>query len=228
MTRSFLNYRFLMEESEHRIDEASRSRNEHERLVAQRILESEKRHRSWESSHYRLMKSVAEPYSVEVQLHKLKKTAIGLTHKQALFSYLRDNSITGRRRHTLFRAFYGPADYVNAVIAEHGHFLNAASSSICATHLSQRIWQEVTFGEALAEYEEAYGSYFAVYCDCIVAEAEQRELYTAPLLMFLKKEAMDKRSALLSAGTADSGLYPAIHQRRAGGPADRLNRQVRG
>ena len=99
MTRSILNYRFLMEESERRIEQASRSNRDHERLVGQRILESEKQHRSWECVHFRLMKLVAQPYSVEGQFQALKESAIALTHRQALFGYLRDNGIKGQRRH---------------------------------------------------------------------------------------------------------------------------------
>ena len=66
-------------------------------------------------------------------------------------------------------------------------------------HLSQKIWHEEDFNLALADYEEAYSNYFSVYCDCILAEAEGREVSTRPLLMFLKKEAAKKRSELISA-----------------------------
>ena len=199
MTRRYLNHRFLMEESEHRIEQASRSDREHERLVAQRILENEKQHHTWESSHYQLMKTVAEPSSEQAQLHILRRTTISLTHRQALFRYLRDNAITGRRRHILFRAFHGQLDYVNAVIAEHGQFNRAASSALCATHLGLKIWHETTFDQALAEYEEAYSNYFSVFCDCVIAETEHRDLSTRSLLLYLKAEAMRQRAELLAA-----------------------------
>ena len=198
MTRRYLNHRFLMEESEYRIEQASRSDREHERLLADRILESEKQHRSWEASHYQLMKTVAEPTSEEAQVYLLRRTAISLTHRQALFGYLRDKAITGRRRHVLFRAFHGQLDYVNAVIAEHGHFLRAASSTLCATHLGLKIWHETTFDGALAEYEEAYTNYFSVFCDCVIAEAERRDQSTRPLLLYLKAEAACQRVELLA------------------------------
>ena len=227
MTRSYLNHRFLMDESEQRIEEASRSVHENERFVAQRILESEKRHRSWESSHYQLMKTIAEPYSTEAQFQKLKQTAISLTHRQALFGYLRDNAVTGTRRHALFEAFYGTRDFVNAVLAEHGNFLSAASSAMCASHLSQKIWHEVTFASALADYEDAYRAYFSVFCDSILASAEQRELYTGSLLQYLKKEAVNKRSDLLSAQARPLGVYRAVQRRRPARRGHDLNPQSR-
>ena len=199
MTRRFLNHRFLMEESENRIEQASRSDLERERLLGERILDSGKQYRSWEVSHYQLMKNVAEPSSEEAQVYILRRSTIALTHRQALFAYLRDNAITGRRRHILFRAFHGQLDYVNAVIAEHGHFLRAASSVMCSTHLGLKIWHETDFDQALAEYEEAYNSYFSVYCDCVLAEAEHRELSTKSLLLYLKAEAARQRVELLAA-----------------------------
>ena len=206
-----LDYRLLMEESEHRIELACKSGSEAERTLARRILDSEKQHRSWEASHFRLMKSVAAIRSTEGQLRKLRELASSLTHAQALFRYLKDNEVTGTRRRALFSVFYGPADYVNAVITEHGRFLKAASSGLCTSYIGLKIWRDPVFDDPLTRYEDAYFSYFSVYCDCAIAEAEHRDSSTRSLLLLLKKEAMRRRAELLS-GPCD--LEPAAQVRR--------------
>ncbi len=213
MTRSILNHRYLMEESEQRIERASHSGGQKERLIARRILENKERHQSWTSSHCRLLKFVVAPSTVEAQFYKLRQSAAELTDRQAMFCYLRDNQITVRRRRILLKAFHPNAGYTMTVIAEHDGYLKAAASVICAIHLGKKICRDGDFTKALADYDEAYRSYFCVYCDWVVAEAEQRESSTKPLLLFLKNKAMDKRSALLSAG-GGLGVFPRL--RRAG------------
>lgn len=198
MLRSILKHQFLIEESEHCIEQASHSERRSERLIARRILENEKQHRSWQTSHCRLMKFVAGPSTFDAQFHNLRHTAIDLINRQALFQYLTDNLIPVQRRRVLVKAFHPHAGYSDTVIAEHGEFLKAASSTICATHLAENIWNDDAFEQDLAEYADAYSSYFCVYCDWVLAEAEHRESSTKPLLLFLKKEAMALRSALLA------------------------------
>jgi len=206
-----LDYRLLMEESEHRIELACKSDSEAERTLARRILDSEKRHRSWEASHFRLMKSVAAIPSAVGQLRRLRELASSLTNAQAFFRYLNDNQVTGSRRRALFSVFYGPADYVNAVVTEHGRFLKAASSGLCTSYLGLKIWQDPCFDDPLANYEDAFFGYFSVYCDCAIAEAEHRDSSTRSLLLLLKKEAMRRRAELL-AGACDP--EPAALARR--------------
>ena len=100
-----------------------------------------------------------------------------------------------------------------AVIAEHEAFLEAAASVMCAIHLGGKIRRDGDFRQALAEYAEAYGGYFCVYCDWVLAEAENRESSTKPLLLFLKNKAMEKRSVLLS---AEAGLDLSRPRKPAG------------
>jgi hypothetical protein len=188
-----------MEESEHRIELAVRSDSPEERQLAHRILDDEKRHRAWEAAHYRLMKSIAEVPTPRGQITRLRQVTSSLTNAQALFRYLRDNRVTGSRRRALFSVFYGPADYVSAVLKEHDRFLAAASSSLCNAHLGVAIWHDPCFQDPLVDYEEAYFSYFSVYCDCAIAEHECREPSTRSLLLLLKDQAMRKRANLLAA-----------------------------
>jgi hypothetical protein len=203
MTRSILNHRFLMEESESRIEQASRSQDRKERSIARRILNSEELHRVWTSDHCRLMKAVVAPSTLEAQFYNLRQTAAELVDRQAMFVYLRDNQMSIRRRRVLFKALHPNAGYSVTVIAEHEAYLKAAASVICAIHLGKKIGYDGDFKQALADYAEAYGGYFCVYCDWVLAEAEHRESSTKPLLLFLKNKAMEKRSALLS---VDAGL----------------------
>lgn len=212
MTRSILSHRFLMEESASRIERASRSRNQKERCIAQRILESEERHRSWTSDHDRLMKAVVAPATLEAQFYSLRQTAAELIDRQAMFVYLRDNRMSIKRRRLLFKSLHPNAGYSLTVIAEHEAYLKAAASVMCAVHLGRKISRDGDFKQALADYAEAYGGYFCVYCDWVLAEAEHRESSTKPLLLFLKNKAMEKRSALLS---ADAGLENASRGQRA-------------
>lgn len=207
-----LNHWLLMEESEHRIELAIRSESEIERNLAHRILDNEKRHRAWESSHYRLMKSIAEVPTPRGQIRRLRQVTSSLTNSQALFRYLRDNHVTGARRRALFSVFYGPSDYVNAVLKEHDRFLTAASSSLCNAYLGVTIWHDPCFQDPLIDYEEAYFSYFSVFCDCAIAEHERREPSTRSLLLLLKEEAMRKRADLLS---APCGLHGPGRLRRS-------------
>lgn len=211
MLRSILKHQFLIEESEHCIEQASHSERRSERLIARRILENEKQHRSWQTSHCRLMKFVAGPSSFNDQFHNLRHTAIDLINRQALFRFLTDNPIPVQRRRVLVKVFNPDAGYSDTMIAEHGEFLRAACSTICATHLGYKIWKDDAFEKDLAEYSEAYNSYFCVYCDWVLAEAEQRESSTKPLLLFLKKEAMSLRSALLATNAAPTA---AVEQDR--------------
>jgi hypothetical protein len=84
---------------------------------------------------------------------------------------------------------------------------------MCAIHLGGKIRRDGDFRQALAEYAEAYGGYFCVYCDWVLAEAENRESSTKPLLLFLKNKAMEKRSVLLS---AEAGLDLSRPRKPAG------------
>ena len=212
MTRSILNHRFLMEESESRIERASRSRSQKERSIATRILEREELHRSWISDHGRLMQAVIASPTLEAQFYNLRQTAADLVDRQAMFVYLRDNQMSIRRRRVLFKALHPNAGYSVTVIAEHEAYLKAAASVICAIHLGRKISRDGDFKQALADYAEAYSGYFCVYCDWVLAEAEHRESSTKPLLLFLKNKAMKKRSALLS---ADVGLETSRPGKRA-------------
>lgn len=202
MLRSILKHGFLMEESEHCIEQVSQTGRSSERVIAQRILESDHQHRSWRTSHGRLMKFVAGPTTFDAQFRNLRHMSIDLVNRQALFRYLTDNPISTKRRRVLINAIHPDAGYSKTLIAEHAEFLRAASSTICATHLGREIWKDDGLEKSLADYAEAYGSYFCVYCDWVIAEAEGRESSTRPLLLFLKKEAMSLRSSLLAADTA--------------------------
>lgn len=200
MTRSILSHRFLMEESESRIQRAGRARNSKEWSIARRILESAERHRAWTSSHNRLMKAVVAPPTLEAQFYNLRQTAADLVDRQAMFVYLRNNRMSIKRRRLLFKALHPNAGYSVTVIAEHEAYLKAAASVICAIHLGRKISRDGDFKQALADYADAYSGYFCVYCDWVLAEAEHRESSTRPLLLFLKNKAMEARSALLTAG----------------------------
>src|SRR2546430_6183321 len=82
-------------------------------LVASRILGHPHAYRRWEAEHGRLMRSVSAQTNVDRQVTALRSTALSLVHRKAMFDYLRDREITGRKRHRFFSLFYGSRDYVD-------------------------------------------------------------------------------------------------------------------
>src|SRR2546429_2579270 len=113
------NHTRLMDESEARVEMSVIFDSPADTLVASRILGHPHAYRRWEAEHDRLMRSVSRQTNVDRQVTALRSTALSLVHRKAMFDYLRDREITGRKRHRFFSLFYGSRDYVNAVLAEH-------------------------------------------------------------------------------------------------------------
>lgn len=214
----------LMEESEWRVEIAASSDSPDD-LVARRILESPGSYRRWASEHDTLLRPVSAHRRVEAQVVSLRSAAMNLVHRKALFEYLRERQLTGRKRRRLFEMFYGYRDYANAVIAEHGNYVRCSSSYLCTQHLAQHLMHEQPVAEALALYEERFRDYFRAFCDGELAESEAERLSAEPLdtlRPLLKYQLSEARQAILTMPVAPARQWREVEIRRPTGETQRL------
>jgi len=215
----------LMEESEARVEMAACFESPADTLVADRILKNPDAYRRWEAEHDRLMRAVSEQERLARQVVALRSTAFGLVHRKAIFEYLRDRQITGRRRHRLIAQFYGIRDYANGVIAEHGNYVRCSSSYLCTYHLAERLMQDAAFDEPLRLYEERYSEYFRTFCDVLLAETEEEKQAIAPmdaLRPLLKYQLAEARKAILEMPQMPAEDWREVQIRKSTGDTQRL------
>src|SRR5262245_10873302 len=115
----------LMAESESRIEVAARSGTPVQALVARRMLEDIHIYRRWESEHFHLLKDITRERVRLGQLVSLRAAACAFIHRKALFEYLRDQKVTGAKRHFVLSLMHGGRDYASSVVAEHGNYLRS-------------------------------------------------------------------------------------------------------
>ena len=190
-----------MEESESRVEMTAKSLAPADILVAQRILARPADFTRWEAHHDQLMRTVSAHGQLTRQMVALRTTALTLVHRKALFEYLRQRQITGAKRKKLFAVFYGCAEYTNAVLTEHGHYVRCASSYLCTQHLAEHLMRDPALDEPLALYEEWYAEYFYAFCDVELAETEAEKqvcLAQESLKPLLKYRVTEARKAILS------------------------------
>lgn len=214
----------LMEESEWRVEIAAVSRLP-EDLVARRVLESPVAYRRWSGEHDRLMRAVSVHARVEQQVVQLRTTALNLIHRKALFEYLQERQLTGRKRRRLFELFYGCRDYCNAVLAEHGTYVRSSSSYLCAQYLAEHLMHDAAAADPLALYEERYRQYFRAFCDGELAETEEERILAEPLdalRPLLKYQMNEARQHILSMPLAPPREWREVEIRRPTGQTQRL------
>jgi len=205
------NHTRLMEESETRVEMSAIFDSPADTLVASRILGHPHAYRRWEAEHDRLMRSVSRQTNVDRQVTALRSTALSLVHRKAMFDYLRDREITGRKRHRFFSVFYGSRDYVNAVLAEHSSYVRCSSSYLCTQYLAEHLMEDYALEEPLQIYEQWHGEYFRAFCDGALAETEEEKQAVAPMEVLkplLKHQVAEARQAILQ-----MPLKPAKHWR---------------
>jgi len=189
----------LMEESEAQLALAARTGRPDEQRIASQILGSPHDYRGWESEHLRLMKAVAGEPRAGLQVRALLSTAFSLTHRKALFEYLRERRLRGEGRRRLIHHFHGHSSYSHAVIAEHAHYLRSAASLICAEHIGSGMLAHQAFGEPLHEYERRYVEYFSGYCQSILGSADSEDGdNTRAMLILLKQDVLAMRNRLMA------------------------------
>jgi hypothetical protein len=214
-----------MEESEARVEMAAMFDSPADMLVASRMLEHPDVYRRWEAEHDRLMRAVSEQARLARQVVALRSTAFALVHRKAMFEYLRDRQLAGRRRHRLFAIFYGFQDYTNAVLAEHGNYVRCSSSYLCTHHLAERLMQDAAFDEPLRMYEQWYSEYFQAFCDVALAETEEEKQAIAAmdaLKPLLKYQLAEARQAILAMPQMPAEDWREAQIRKPTGDTQRL------
>ncbi|MGH8210629.1 MAG: hypothetical protein ACREU6_13755 [Steroidobacteraceae bacterium] len=196
-------------------------------LVASRILEHPASYRLWEAEHDRLLRGISTHARLVPQMGALRCAAFTLIHRKALFEYIREQAVTGTRRHRLFALFYGARDYANSVIAEHAGFLRCSSSHLCADHLAGQLMRDAAFEEPMQLYEEWYADYFRVFCDVALAETEEEKAALAPLEALkplLKHRLRQARDSILALPKVPATVWREVEIRRATGETQKLRR----
>jgi len=214
----------LMQESELRVEIAAHSHAPAD-APALRLFERRATYLRWEAEHDRLMRMVSEQVRLARQVIALRNTAFSLVHRRAMFEYLRDRRVMGRKRERLFSLFYGCRDFSDAVLKEHGNYVRCASSFLCTTHLAENLMQDAAFGEPLQLYEEFYRDYFRAYCDVELAETPDEKsavAATEALRPLLKKSVCDARAAILAMPPVPDEEWHEIRIRRPNGDTQRV------
>jgi len=214
----------LMEESEWRVETAGNSHSPAD-VVVRRVLESPSAYRRWIGEHDFLLRTVSTHSRLQAQVVSLRAAAMNLIHRKALFEYLQDRQLAGRKRRRLFELFYGCRDYTNAVLSEHGNYVRCSSSLLCAEHLATHLMHDQAVAEPLQLYEQRFADYFRAFCDGELAESEEEKILADPLdalRPLLKFQVAEARRAILSMPLAPEREWREVEIRRPTGETQRL------
>jgi hypothetical protein len=213
-----------MEESEWRVEVAAGSHSP-EDLLVRRVLESPGTYRRWACEHGWLLRSVSSQARVQAQVVALRSAAMNLVHRRALFEYLRERQLAGRKRRRLFQLFYGNRDYSNAVLTEHGNYVRCSSSYVCTQYLAEHLMHDAAIADPMQLYEERFGEFFRAFCDGELAETETERLAVEPLdalRPLLKLQLAEARQAILAMPLAPAREWREVAIRRPTGETQRL------
>lgn len=216
-------HKALMDESEQALWTAAEKDSGTDARIAKQILSDAKAHGLWEVRHAELVRPVAEHNGRVPQVLALRDLEVRLVHRRALIDHLRDHQIKGKERERLFRVFYGPRDFRDAVLAEHRQYMLAVSSRVSADHLIN-VMHDPASPQLVRRYEEMYARYFELYCYVVSAEHQASADATKLLMTHARRDAEKlriqiqrirpsnqasdfERQALL----ARSGRYPILN-----------------
>lgn len=214
----------LMEESEWRVEIAANS-NSPDDFVVRRVLESPVIYRRWTCEHDWLLRGISARPRVEAQVVALRAVAMNLVHRKALFEYLRERQLTGRKRRRVFQLFYGYRDYSNAVLAEHGNYVRCSSSYLCAQHLAEHLMHDAAVAEPMQLYEERFAEFFRAFCDGELAQSEEERQAVESLdtlRPLLKYQLAEARKAILAMPLAPEREWREVQIRKPTGETQRL------
>jgi hypothetical protein len=188
----------LMDFSESHLDVLGCSGTDDQRHVIRRLRDQPSAYRRWGAYHLPLMQKIAAMRNRPMQLTGLRQTSFVLLHRQALFSYLRNNHVTGPDRATLFQAFHGQTDYSRAVVAEHGRYLQSNCSLYCADHLELHLMRDDAFTAGFETYRLEYMEYFSLYCDWVIADSRGHDYAMKPILLEMKRNLSRSAAQLIA------------------------------
>ena len=209
----------LMEASEERLGAAARSGPIHEQLIASRLRDNPRDYRRWELEHSRLLERVLKAPRRAMQATALLSLGFSLTHRRALFEFLRLHALRGWQRRQLLAHFHGGHSYSQAMVAEHGVYLRSAASLICVEHIGASTLVHPAFGDPLLKYQQAYVEYFRTYCHSAMTPQGASESDTAEtLLPVLKFDLLELRTKLLAMPVEPVARAPAARARTKSKP----------
>lgn len=209
----------LMDASEERLGNAARSGTSHEQLIASRLRDNPRDYRRWELEHSTHMERVLKAPRRTQQAIALLSLGFSLTHRRALFEFLRNNSLRGWRRRQLVAHFHGGHSYSQAMVAEHGTYLRSAASLICVEHLGTSTLPHPAFGDPFLKYQQSYVEYFRTYCHSAMTPQNAPESDTEQaLLPALKFDLLEMRSKLLAMPIDAPAPAPGAKSRAASKP----------
>lgn len=214
----------LMAESESRVEMAALSHSPAD-VVARRVLEHQDLYRCWTAEHDRLMRNVSVHSRLAGQVTALRSTAFALVHRRALFEYMRDRRVTGKKRRRLLALFYGYRDYTNALLTEYGRYVRCSSSYVCTQHLAEHLMHDTAISEPLQLYEQWYQDYFTNFCDGELASTEDEQLALEPITALrplLKHRLAEARQAILAMPQTSEREWREIEIRKPNGDTQRL------
>ncbi len=187
-----------MQASHSHVQATARDSSHAQQILALRLMQHPATYSDWEQQHSQLMQQVCRQKHFRAQLVRMRVTTMRLIHRRAVFEYLRDRKITGEQRHRYIEMFYGPRDYAESMVLEHGHYMRSWASASCATHIGSEVLRDPAFDEPMIEYEEWYGEYFHLFCDLqLSTRTDQRAKRDRALLPFLKRRAEEARERLV-------------------------------
>lgn len=209
----------LMDASEERLGAAARSGSRHEQLIASRLRDNPRDYRRWELEHSAHMERVLKAPRRSQQAIALLSLGFALTHRRALFEFLRTTNLRGWRRRQLVKHFHGGHSYSQAMVAEHGTYLRSAASLICVEHLGTSTLPHPAFGDPFLKYQHSYVEYFRTYCHSAMTPESAPETDTEQaLLPALKFDLLEMRSKLLAMTTEPAARTPTAKSRASSRP----------
>jgi hypothetical protein len=220
MLHHAISHSRLMRESTDRVQAALVGADAGEQLIARRVLENPYAWGHWEREHSNLMRRLAD-CGARAQVVELKQTTLRLLHGKALFQYLRQRSVRGRRRQRVIAHFRPGRSYEAAIVSEHGAYVRKACSFLCTSHLGSDVVRDPAFLDPMQRYEELYAEYFDLYCSTLIAEPDDAGSQRA-LLPLLKQQLHEYRLAILDPRAAQPFLKREADLRRATGETQRL------
>jgi len=203
-----ISHHQLMDESERRLCSAAHCGLPIEETVATRILSSTREYHRWEDEHAGIMRRIACERRGEMQKIALLDASLALIHRKALFEHLRDRQIRGDARRRLIALFFCHRDYDAAVVAEHGNYLRSAASYLCSSYVGRQLLLDEIFDAPLTQYEDLYAEYFRAFCDsALLSDNDPMAAYVRPLVLPLKRQVNEYRTALLALTQSTSGIW---------------------
>jgi hypothetical protein len=208
----------MMECSEEQISEVAKYGEQHQKLVACRVLESPHNFRQWEGAHSQLLKQIVEAPSTGQQVREVKRMALSMIHRKTPFEYLRDRKISGPARHHFFRVTYGQRDFATCVVNEHRNYLVACASYICV----DRFCCDATMQD-ITNYEKRYNSYWRANTEHLLDE-DRHSVSASPeeVLGQIRVDLQRFRSKVLNATPHKADTLTLEELRRPTGDTVRL------